>query len=353
MSVGEQGGQLTEFSVQSTSIDGISDAQDTRYTNNKFTEQYGFYTNITDIEEVIDAKAQWLIGKGYKADAQTTLILDQIKGYGKDSFNTIIENLYAMIEIGEDSYAEIIRDEKRNFINLKPLNTERMTIVAGSNGLIKHYEYSGNNAKAFTKFKPDEIFHLSRNRRGDEIHGRSMITVLSTLIKAKQQAIQDNSAVMHRYVMPQWKFKLKTDDPAEIAAYKEKMDAATAANDNIYEPFDVAESELMAVAPNATLNPLAYIQYLDAAFYKAAGVPQFIVGGGTGFTEASEKIAYLAWQQKVEKMQLYIEEQVGMQLGLEIELEFPASLENELLSDNKKDGAVNVDASETTAGSEQ
>ena len=95
---------------------------------------------------------------------------------------------------------------------------------------------------------------------------------------------------------------------------------------------------------------MAWIQYLDAAFYKAAGVPQFIVGGGTGFTEASEKIAYLAWQQTIEKYQLFVEEQVGMQLGLAIELEFPASLENELLSDNKKDGAQNIDPSETTAG---
>ena len=42
-----------------------------------------------------------------------------------------------------------------------------------------------------------------------------------------------------------------------------------------------------------------------------------------------------------------------MQLGLKINLKFPASLENELLSDNKKDGAQNVDPSETTAGEGQ
>ncbi|GAJ20677.1 unnamed protein product, partial [marine sediment metagenome] len=58
----------------------------------------------------------------------------------------------------------------------------------------------------------------------------------------------------------------------------------------------------------------------------------------------------LAYQQGVEEEQLFIEEQVLSQLNLVIELEFPASLENELLSDNKKDGAQNIDASETTAG---
>jgi len=50
---------------------------------------------------------------------------------------------------------------------------------------------------------------------------------------------------------------------------------------------------------------------------------------------------------------LFIEEQVLSQLNLVIELEFPASLENEMLSDKAKDGAQNIDASETTAGEGQ
>jgi len=42
-----------------------------------------------------------------------------------------------------------------------------------------------------------------------------------------------------------------------------------------------------------------------------------------------------------------------MQLGIEINLEFPASLENELLSDKQKDGPENIDPSDTTAGAGQ
>jgi len=84
------------------------------------------------------------------------------------------------------------------------------------------------------------------------------------------------------------------------------------------------------------------------------GVPQIILGGSGEFTEASAKIAYLAFQQNIEEEQLFIEEQVGLQLGMKIELEFPASLENELLSDNKKDGDMTESKpSETTAGSGQ
>ena len=83
-------------------------------------------------------------------------------------------------------------------------------------------------------------------------------------------------------------------------------------------------------------------------------MPQFIVGGGTGFTEASEKIAYLAYQQTIEEEQLYNEEEVLSQLNLVIDLKFPVSLENELLSDEKKDpDPTTVQPNETTAGAGQ
>jgi len=132
------------------------------------------------------------------------------------------------------------------------------------------------------------------------------------------------------------------------------MDAATkTVSTNIYEPFDVSESELITVAPNATLDPKAWIEAQGDFFYEAVGVPQIILGGSGEFTEASAKIAYLAFQQNIEEEQLFIEEQVLSQLNLVIELEFPASLENELLSDKAKDGAQNIDPSETTAGEGQ
>ncbi len=87
-------------------------------------------------------------------------------------------------------------------------------------------------------------------------------------------------------------------------------------------------------------------------FYEAVGVPQIILGGSGEFTEASAKIAYLAFQQNIEEEQLFIEEQCLSQLNLVIELEFPVSLENELLSDNKKDGdETESKPSETTAES--
>ena len=79
-----------------------------------------------------------------------------------------------------------------------------------------------------------------------------------------------------------------------------------------------------------------------------------MIRSGSGeSTKPSAKMYNLALQQKVEEEQLFIEEQVGLQLGLEIHLVFPASLENELLSDKAKDGGMATQPNETTAGSGQ
>ena len=345
---------IEEFSLTTKGTDGVTDPKETKWENAEANEYFTYYNEIPELRSVIDAKATWTVGKGFEADPETTFILDTIKGFGKDTYNTILENLARDKEIYGDAFAEIIRDTKDNLINIKVLDPSVVAIIADKDGLIKRYEVNSKDGKGIPqKLEPEQIFHLARNRVADQIHGTSLIKALKWIIDARNEAIIDYRQVMHRFVKPQWKFKLKTDDPTEIAAYKAKQDAAVGAGENIYEPFDVSESELLAVAPNATLNPMAWLEYLNNQFSQTTGVPQIILGGSGEFTEASAKIAYLAFQQTIEEEQLYLEESVGMQLGLEIKLTFPASLENELLSDNKKDGAQNIDASETTAGAGQ
>lgn len=339
---------IEDVTIDTETLDSPDAKAKSEYQNTDWTTQYGYYLNTTDIQEVIDARARWIVGKGYIADPETELLLDTIKGNGVDTFNSILQNMIRQTEIGGDAYAEIMRDKDGNLINIKTLNPVNIKVKFTKKGIIEEYEQMTTHQT----WDPEEIFHLSRNRLGDQMHGISMIDVLKPLCEAKKEAMEDIRTVMHWHVKPRWKHRLKTDDSTEIAAYKAKQDAAKKAGEDIYEPFDTCESELIAVPANATLNPLAYIQYLDATFYKDAGVPQFIVGGGTGFTEASEKIAYLAWQQTVEERQLYIEEQVLSQLMIVINLEFPASLEQELISDNKKDGAENIDESELNPKSE-
>ncbi len=349
---------VKDFSVASETTDAGGEKTNIWYNDNA-AQQLAYYKKIPEYRSVVDAKATWTVGKGSEADEITTMLLDTIKGFGKDTFNTILENLARCKEIYGDSFAEIIRDDEDNLINIKILDNSVMGIEADERGIVISYEQNGKLKNKKTKtFTPDKIFHLSRNRTADEIHGNSLSEALEWIILAKNEVMKDMRTLMHRHVIPQWKFKLKTDDPDEIAAYKAKMDATIGNGENVYEPFDVSESELIAVAPNATLNPMAWLEYLNNQFYQTAGISQIILGGSGEFTEASAKIAYLAFQQNIEEEQLYIEESVLNQLNLVIELTFPASLENELLSDNKKDGAESanpqaINPSETTAGEGQ
>ena len=342
-----------DFSVDPQETDGVADQPETVYDNTFWSIQLGYYTNIPELTSVIDAKATWTIGKGIETDPETQFILDTIKGWGVDTFNTILENCIRTYHIGGDSFCEIIRDDDDNLINLKPLDPGVMRIVVNRKGLIKRYEQRSKIKGEVKKFQPEEIFHLAKNRVADNIHGTGIIDRLVDIILMKNEAMADFKRVMHRNVDPLFIVHADTDDPFKIEKIKSDWESVRKTSDTWVVPKDVVVPELVAVAPNASLNPLSWIESLDNKFYEAAQVPKIIVGGAGGITEAAVKIAYLAWEQTIEEEQLYIEEQVGMQLGLEIDLVFPASLENELLSDKQKDGAQNIDPSETTAGEGQ
>lgn len=341
-----------DFSVPAQTTDSVNEGGgETRWENEKWEQYFGYYKAIPELRAVIDAKATWTVGKGFKADEITTMILDTIKGWGKDTFNTILENLIRTMHIGGDAFAEIIRDEEENLINLKPLDPSVVVIVTNNKGVIIRYEMNAKSEQPNKKINPEKMFHLARNRVADEIHGVSLIESLEDVILAKNEAMSDMKVLMHRYVKPQRIFNLATDDVSEIAAFKLKADKATADVENLYLPKDTVEHEIVAVAANSTLNPLPWIESLNNQFYQTSGVPQIILGGSNEFTEATAKIAYLAFQQTIEEDQLYIEEQTLHQLNLVIELEFPASLENELLSDKGKDVETGAaQPNETTAG---
>lgn len=344
-------GSVTDYSVDGETTDGATGTETTYICEN--WEQYlGYYKKIPEVKIVIDALATWITGKGVQTkDEYDEIIYKIVNGIGIDTFNTILENQIKTMLICGDSYAEVIRGKDETIVNLKPLDPSSIRIVANKKGVILRYEQvSKLNKTKKIKFDVANIFHLSKNRIADEIHGSGIVEALEEMILMRNEAMNDFKRVLHRNIDPLMIFHLDTDDPTEISAFKAKMDWAKGKNENMYIPKDAVIPEQLTLAPNATLNPLPWIEKLNNHFFQAAGVPQIIVGGAQEITEASAKIAYLAFQQRVEGEQLYIEEQVAKQLGLIIELEFPASLENELLSDNKKDGAINMQRNDTTAG---
>ncbi len=331
-----------------------------RWMNDKYAQYLGYYKTIPELRESIDAKARWTIGKGFRADPTTTLILMNVRGIGGESFNSVLENQNRVKDIGGDSFAEIIPNDEGVLINLKPIDPATMVIIANKAGLITGYEQINRETKkTIHEFEPNEIFHLMRNRVADEIHGVSMIEALENIILYRNKAMADWDRVMHRNVDPLWLVKLDTDNETKISGIKSKLDEARGKGEIIYIPMGTVEMEQITIAPNSNLNPLPWIESLNSYFSQATGVPGIVMGNSKSLTEASGKMEYLVFEQHVKEEQLYIEEQVLAQLNLVIKLTFPASLMNELLSSAPEEeepeirtGEQAAEPRETTAGLE-
>lgn len=339
---------LTEFSVnnENTSIN--------EYTCN-WTKWYGYYKSISAFSSLIDKKAIWTIGKGFEADEPTRKILENIKGFGKDTFDTIMSNGNKTKTICGDFFAEIIRNGRGKLINLKPLNPSQWKIVASDKGVIKYYEQISaesvnGKTERLQKLKPDEMFHLCHNRTADDIHGVGATERIEDTLKKYQEAMNDMQIVFHRYVKPLLISEVDSDDPAEIAAYKAKLDNAVANGENMIIPKDTATVERVSIPQYSTLDPLPWIKHLENDFYKAEGVPAVAQAVSVGSTEAEAKIIYLAWQQIIEWEQLYLEQQIKAQLGLEVKYNFPASIAPDIIGNDAKSSDMAKSTQESGAG---
>jgi len=331
---------MVDFSVDALDTDGAGSELETTWQNTYWSTDYGYYDTIPEFQNAVDMKALWTVGAGFQADEATTMLLDSIKGNGKDSFNSILENMIKCKTISQDSFAEIIRDESdrlRPLVNLKPLDPGSMVIVQNEKGRIVRYEQVSKTKTPNKRYKPEQIFHLSHDRTADSIHGKRIMSSLKWLILARNEAMDDWKTVLHRNVHPLWIIHADTDDKADIAALTTKMENAYSTKNFMIVPKGAVVPELVATATNASLNPLAWIDSLNDYFYQAVMVPQILYGNAKSFTDASGKIVYLAHEQHVKREQLYVEEQVLGQLNLVIDLEFPASLQNDLISEKEKD----------------
>ena len=103
----------------------------------------GYYQIIPEVHSVIDKKAEYVIGKGYKFKNKSDPKISQakrIRGCGIDTFNSVIRNVYTQANICGDGYAEICEDKAGRIVNLKPLCPGTMRTVANPKGIIIRYE---------------------------------------------------------------------------------------------------------------------------------------------------------------------------------------------------------------------
>ncbi len=332
-----------------TTADGQT--TESEYQNTRWTTQMGAYLEISEYAGMVDRKANYVVGKGFKADPATTKLMGKWRGNGLDSANLIFYNGVRVYTNGGDFYAEIVRNKRNKITNLKPLNPSTVKVIANDKGIIEKYEIfpivtGGQSAgvsgsPASVPMAPENIFHLAYNRMADQIHGQSVADKLMPIFEMRREAMNDIRVVFHRYVKPLLISSVDTDDEDEIAKYKAKLDSAMEKGENMVVPKGILDGiEKMSIPQFSTLDPLPWLKLLQYEFLKAEGVPTPVIGIGGESSEAESKILYLGWQQVVEFNQLFIEEQIKLQLGLDVEFEFPASIEPDLTGDTAKDSSL-------------
>lgn len=328
-----------EFNVGLETTDGVeAQSRETWWTNDKYPMYLAYYKKIPELKSKIDTYASWTIGKGFLADPSTELILGNIRGNGKQTFNMILESMIRTRKYGGDAYAEIILEDGK-LINLKQLDPAGMRHIINAKGMLTRFEQTtklGNKAgkEGIREFDIEDIFYLPNDVIADEIHGTSIIEAIEPLLKARNEALADTRLLYHRNLFPIKVWEVDFDDPARISTYKTMIDKAVSTHENIIVPKGTVMPPVVAgTAPNATLNPLPWIESLGRYISQATRVPDIVNGSSLSLTEAAAKIDYLVWQQTIEDEQTYIQDQVLAQLNLEIDLRFPASLQNEALSE--------------------
>lgn len=336
-----------------TMLPDVATGQD-EYTwqNTNWSKYWAYFNNIPELKQAVLMKALWVCGKGYSTfDSRTKVILDHVSGWGKDNFRTVLFNLLVQCYLAGDSFAEVIRDEKGVILNIKPLDPGSIIICVDGKGVIKEYRQTAYTGKTIT-FKPEEIFHLSNNRIGGQIHGVSDIIAMEKTILAEYESFEDTKSVMHRFAKPLIMFKLGTDDPTTIANFANKMDAAIAANhNNIYLPDDKNTVSYEVVNINVSDLILAWRESITRKFYRALGLPLILFGSSTG-TESASKIEYLAHEEIFSHNQLFVEDNIWNQLYLKIKLNSPVTLLENLQQDESKDAnqGMEIQPADLTAG---
>jgi len=338
---------MIDYTDMSNSVDYVSVTADNTSAQDFISDWekwHAYYHKINAYSSLVDKKALWVVGRGIQADKRTLNLLYNIRGCGKDTFNTIIHNAIKVYTVGGDFFAEIIRDYKGKIVNLKPLNPGSIRIKGNDKGIITHYEQiahinpSRNANPVFKSYRADEIFHLIWNRTADNIHGTGTAEKMESDLLRYEEVVEDIRVIFNRYVKPLWVFSVDSDDEAELAKFKLKVDHTVNKSENLVVPKDTVDNiDRISVPPNSTLDPLPWVKFIETQFLKAEGVPSIVQGISTGGSESESKVLYLAWQQVVEWNQLFLEEQIFAQLGLRVNFNFPVMIGQDLQNDEKKE----------------
>lgn len=323
-----------QWKIESTNTDGSGS-----YYSNDFPKWNHVYKK-TRYGAIIDKFAIWVVGKKItlKGPKEKQNRFKRFVGFGKDSLLDIIYNQAKVAFFNGDSFAEIIRDKKGREINLKPLAPNSITIHTNDLGWIISYEHT----RTGQIIQKENMLHLIWNRTADEIHGTSDFERIEDYIKTDKEMRNLMRVIFRRYVKPLIISSVDSDDPTEVANFKKKLDNAFKKGENLVIPKGTVDLDKISIPQYSTLDPMPWLINMQKDETRTTGLPAVIQGApAKEDSEATAKIVYLAFEQVIKFRQAWLSNALETQLGITFEFEKPASLEDDLQTDNRKDGKLN------------
>lgn len=342
-------GTIQDFSVNAQVTDAPQPGnKESTWDFPNFATWYGYYNKIPELKKAIGVYGTWVTGQGYVTENPNDKVeLDNIRGSGEDDFLSILWNMLIIKKVNGDSFAEIIRDPKTlNLVNLKPLSPENITVVFNRKGMITRYEDKRNKQK----FKPNEILHLVNDRVADNMHGDSVVEAMKWLIDARQEAMEDWRRISHRSSIRV--VYVEEDNPTKLAVVKTQYQEAIENGEVMVLPGKRTENEFQDLVLPPVEAFLAWIRYLENAFYKAVGTPKTLAGDAEGIPESGGKMVVLTHEPTYLREVTTLEKDILLQLGITIKFNRQTSLaDNTKETDDKnKNQTQAAQPADTNAG---
>ncbi len=336
-------GSVPDFMQDSKTTDGVYTQKENKWTNPDAAKYYGFYYGVGEFRAAINAFATWTVGLGYDTeDARTKVTLDHVRGWGEDTFLSVLWNMIVVKKFNGDSYSEVIREKGDKakitdiIINIKTLDPRRMAHISNKQGVLDHYEYTQSDGK-IKILKPFQVLHFCNKRVLDEPHGTAETSAVEWVIEKIQQAREDYARLMH--VSSVRIFYVDENDTTRQNIIKAQY-AEGLKNKEVMlitcKPQDAQFQDLVVPPADAWIR---WLTYLEDKFYKQLGVPKVVLGGTAENTEASAKVGVLVyepvWMMEISE----IEADIWNQLGLKIKIRRQPSLRDGLQQQEQKNQA--------------
>jgi len=311
-----------DYSTPAGYIDEES-ANEIYWYNDYWQEGLGLWEDNPAYKEPIRALARWTVGKGYETDTRTKVILENITGWGEDSFQSILTNAIIVKKTNGDSYTEIIRNEKGTLINLKPLNPANVRIVINPKGMIKRYDVKDSSGK-WKRFQTFEILHLCNDRIASQIHGTPAWKACKWELEARKEVLENTRRILQRGTIRV--IYVDEDNTTKLNQIKTEWKDAIKKGEVMLLPGKKgSDVEVVDYAVPDISSLMGFVQYLDNKIYQSLGIPRAIADT-TDFTEAASKVGYMTFEPVYTEEQTLLEQDLWNQLAIRIKFNRPPSL---------------------------